>query len=184
MSDSPAALVYARALLQAAGDSAVQVADELDSLAQLGADQPEQWEALIAPAVTSEQRKAALAQVFKGGSAITRNFLFVLVDRGRLEDLPSIASNYRQLVQAQQNQLDVHVTTAVDLSADLRSKLEERLSSSTGKTVKLHTSVDPSIIGGLIVHHGDTLVDTSLRGRLESLRLTLQRGRLATPGAE
>jgi F-type H+-transporting ATPase subunit delta len=78
-------------------------------------------------------------------------------------------------VREQTGELDVHATTAVELSPDLRSRLEQRLGSSTGRKVTLHASVDPTIIGGLVVRHGDTLVDTSLRGRLEQLRLDLAR---------
>ena len=179
MSDSPAVLVYARALFAAAGDSSQAVADELDALSTLAQTSPGEWDALIAPELTDAQRKQALGKVFAGGQQLTRNFLSVLVDRGRLEELPEIAAQFRELVKQQQNQLDVHVTTAVDLSDDLRAKLEERLSSSTGKQVRLHASVDPAIIGGLVVAHGDTLIDTSLRGRLDALRLSLKRGRLS-----
>ena len=78
-------------------------------------------------------------------------------------------------MQAREQQLDVHVTSAIELSDDLRAKLKQRLSSTTGKQVRLHASVDPNIIGGLVVRHGDTLVDTSLRGRLDQLRLALSR---------
>ncbi|MCW2928271.1 MAG: synthase subunit delta, partial [Thermoleophilia bacterium] len=99
----------------------------------------------------------------------------VLVDNGRLEEATELAAAYRTLVQEREQQLDVHVTSAIELSDELRAKLEQRLSANTGKQVRLHTSVDPNVIGGLVVRHGDTLVDTSLRGRLDQLRLALSR---------
>jgi len=176
--DSPASRVYANALLEAAAGDAPRVADELDALGRVATESPDTWAALTSPQMRSEDRIAALNTMFEGSAPLTRNFLRVIVDRGRFGDLPGIAAEFRRLVDAAQSQLDVHVTTAIELTPELRTKLEERLSGNTGKQVRLHTSVDPDIIGGLVVQHGDTLVDTSLRGRLDSLRLALTRGSL------
>ena len=101
--------------------------------------------------------------------------LKVLVDNGRLEEAPELARAYRSLVQAREQQLDVHVTSAIELSDDLRAKLEQRFSPPPASRSACTRSVDPNIIGGLVVRHGDTLVDTSLRGRLDELRLALSR---------
>ena len=183
-SDPAAPRVYAKALLEAAGDVAVTVADELESLTRLAKEQPGEWRALMAPEHSAERRVAVIDTIFRNASPVSRNFLKVLAERGRLEELPAIAAQYRRLVKEQQNELDVRVTTAIELTPDLRARLEERLSASTGKQVRLHATVDPAIIGGLVVQHGDTLIDTSLRGRLEGLRLALQRGSLrGTPAA-
>lgn len=176
--DSPAAGVYAAALLKAAGDVAVKVADELDALANMAHDAPETWEALIDPRISSEQRVSAIDRLYADAESLSRNFLKVLVQRNRLEELPQIAAEYRRIVRERENELDVHVTTAIELSDDLRSRLEERLSASTGKQVRLHATVQPDIIGGLVVQYDDTLMDTSLRGRLDSLRVSLRRGAL------
>jgi ATP synthase F1 delta subunit len=153
------------------------VADELGAFAALATDAPNEWEALTSPNVPNPARKATIDKLLADASPLTRNVLKLIVDNGRLEDLDLTVAEFRRLVREQEGQLDVHVTSAVELSADLRTKLEARLSSSTGRQVQLHTSVDPDIIGGLVVRHGDTLVDTSLRGRLDSLRLQLSRGR-------
>jgi F-type H+-transporting ATPase subunit delta len=161
--------------MEAAGNDAARIADELDQIAAIANEAPEQWDALIAPEVPTSVRKSTLDTLIADADTLTRNTCKVLVDNGRLEELPEVAVAFRTLVREREQQLDVHVTTAIDLSSDLRAKLEQRLSSSTGKQVQLHTSVDPNIIGGLVVRHGDTLVDTSLRGRLESLRLELSR---------
>ena len=184
-SDPASTRVYAKALLEAAGDVAVTVADELESLTRLAKEEPGEWRALLAPSLSAEQRVAVIDTIFRNASPVSRNFLKVLAERGRLEELPQIAAQYRHLVKGQQNELDVRVTTAIELTPELRTRLEERLSGSTGKQVRLHATVDPAIIGGLVVQHGDTLIDTSLRGRLESLRLALQRGSLrGTPAPE
>jgi ATP synthase F1 delta subunit len=174
---------YARALLEASGGDAARVADELDAFARVRDEAPAEWEQLVAPGIPAAARKATIDRFLAEATPLVRNVLKVLVDNGRLEEAPEVASAFRALVKAQENQLDVHVTSAVELGSDLRAKLEQRLGTSTGKRVRLHASVDPSIIGGLVVRHGDTLVDTSLRGRLDQLRLALSRPapRPATP---
>ena len=175
MSSAPAARTYARALLEAAGPKASQVADELEAVTALATDAPAEWEALIAPGIPATARKAAIDGLLADGDQLTRNVIKVLVDNGRLTELDDLAAEFRTLVKRHEGQLDVNVTSAVELPAELTKQLEERLSKSTGKQVTLHTSIDPSIIGGLVVQHGDTLVDTSLKGRLDSLRLALSR---------
>ncbi len=173
--ESPAATTYARALLEASGADAAAVADELDSLVASIAEHADTWHTLIAPELASTTRRAAVDGISSDAKPCTRNLLRVLVDNGRLAELPGVAQAYRELVKHQLGQLDVRITTAVELPDALRGKLEERLSTSTGKQVTLHTSVDPDIIGGLVVQHGDTLIDTSLRSRLDQLRLQLSR---------
>jgi F-type H+-transporting ATPase subunit delta len=161
--------------MDAAAGDASRVADELDAFAAVRDDAPAEWTALVAPGLPAAARKGTIDRLLADAHVLVRNVLKVLVDNGRLEEAPELAREFRRLVQEREQQLDVHVTTAVDLSDELRSKLEQRLSSNTGKNVRLHASVDPSIIGGLVVRHGDTLVDTSLRGRLEQLRLAISR---------
>lgn len=175
MSAATTARPYAHALLQAAGADASRVADELDAFVAVRRDAPTEWAQLVAPGIPATARKATLDRFMADAHVLVRNVLKVLVDHGRLEEAPDVAASFRELVKLQEAQLDVHVTTAIELSSDLRSKLEQRLSSTTGKQVRLHTSVDPDIIGGLVVRHGDTLADTSLRGRLEQLRIELSR---------
>jgi F-type H+-transporting ATPase subunit delta len=172
---SAPARTYAKALFEAASGDAARVADELEAVVALETDAPSEWNALVAPGVPSSARKAAIDQLLIGSHALTRNVLKVLVDNGRLDEVRELASEFRSIVREQEAKLDVHVTSAIELSADLRAKLEKRLSDNTGKQVTLHASVDPEIIGGLIVQHGDTLVDTSLRGRLDALKLSLSR---------
>ncbi len=174
---------YAHALLEASGSDAARVADEFDAFVAIRKDAPAEWEQLLAPGVPAAVRKSTIDRFLAAGTPQVRNVLKVLVDNGRLEEAPEIAAAFRELVKLQQDELDVHVTSAVELSSDLRAKLEQRLSESTGKQVRLHASVDPEIIGGLVVRHGDTLVDTSLKGRLEQLRLDLARPSHATSSA-
>jgi F-type H+-transporting ATPase subunit delta len=167
----------------APADASVRIADELEQVAGLEAEAPEAWTALTAPGVPTGTRKAALDAMLTDAHPLTRNLLKLLVDNGRLAEINAVAAAVRALVSERDKQLDVHVTSAVELSSDLRTRIEQRLSTSTGSQVRLHASVDPAIIGGLVVRHGDTLIDTSLRGRLEQLKLALSRPALRPPSA-
>lgn len=170
-----AARTYAKALLDAAGTDASRVADELEAFTGLADSAPDEFNQLVGPGIPGEVRKTVLDRLMADAMPVTRNVLKVLVDNGRLADATELAIEFRRLVRERDQQLDVAVTTPIALSDELKATLERRLSDSTGKQVNLHASVDPEIIGGLIVRYGDTLVDTSLRGRLENLRTQLSR---------
>ena len=129
MSHAAVARTYARALFEAAGAEAGRVADELDAVAALEHDAPTEWAALVSPNVPAGARRGTLDSLLKDASSLTRNVLKLLVDNGRFEDLAAVAAEYRSIVRDNDGQLDVHVTSAVELSPDLRTKLEQRLSS-------------------------------------------------------
>lgn len=173
--DSAVARTYAQALLAAVGADASAVADELDAFIASTVEEPATWQQLIAPEVSTDARRAVIDAITGDAKPANRNLLRLLNDNGRMEDLPHVAAAFRELVEAQLGHLDVQITSAVALPDGLRAKLEERLSTNTGKRVTLHTTIDPDIIGGLVVQHGDTLVDTSLRTRLDQLKLQLGR---------
>ena len=177
------ARTYSKALLEAAGTDASRIADELEAFTELAESAPDEWNQLVGPGIPAAVRTAAPDRLMADATPVTRNVLKLLVDNGRLTDAPELAIEFRRLVREREQQLDVFVTTPILLSDELRTKLEQNLSENTGKQVNLHASVDPEIIGGLIVRYGDTLVDTSLKGRLDSLRQQLSRpapGRPAT----
>jgi F-type H+-transporting ATPase subunit delta len=102
-----------------------------------------------------------------------RNFLHLLADNGRLAVLPEIAAQYAELRAAVENTVDVTVTSALPLTTEQSDKLTQALTRRLRRTVRLHTAVDPSLVGGAIVRAGDFVVDGSLRGRIERLGNTM-----------
>ena len=92
---------------------------------------------------------------------------------GRLAVLPEIAAQYAELRAAVENTVDVTVTSALPLTAEQSDKLTQALTRRLRRTVRLHTAVDPSLVGGAIVRAGDFVVDGSLRGRIERLGHTM-----------
>lgn len=116
---------------------------------------------------------AAAAPDGRGASAPLReeqrNFLALLAHNARLALLPQIAVQYEQLRAEAEHVADVQVLSARELSAEQSAKLQAALERRLGRTVRLHTSVDPTLLGGAVVHHGDYVVDGSLRRRVERL---------------
>jgi F-type H+-transporting ATPase subunit delta len=98
-----------------------------------------------------------------------RNFVHLLADNGRLALLPEIGTQFAALRADVENTVDVTVTSAMPLTAEQADKLVAALHKRLGRTVRLHATVDPALVGGAVVRAGDFVVDGSLRGRIERL---------------
>jgi F-type H+-transporting ATPase subunit delta len=103
------------------------------------------------------------------GNAEARSFLRLLAENRRLTALPQIADQYEILRSEVENTVDVTVTSALPLTAEQSDRLAAALARRLQRTVRLHTEIDPRLIGGAIVRAGDFVVDGSLRGRVERL---------------
>jgi F-type H+-transporting ATPase subunit delta len=147
-------------------------AADLDRLAAL-LEVPLVQKALTSPAVPISQKLAVIAAEAPGLRAETNNLIRLLLHRERLELLPEIAASYHELLNRARGISVAHVITAVPLDEASRAQLASRLERYVGQKVEMQTSVDPSIIGGVVVRVGDTLLDGSVRGRLEALRRRL-----------
>lgn len=104
-----------------------------------------------------------------------RNFLGMLANNRRLALLPEIAAMYEILRAEAESVADVEVTSAVRLNAKQRQRLTGALKKRLKRDVRLHESVDKSLIGGAIVRSGDLVIDGSLRSQLERMANALQR---------
>ncbi len=105
-----------------------------------------------------------------GVDKIMSNFLNLLVEKKRADVLPDIAEEFQIMVDEEKNISHGSVVSAVELSKELQAKVQATLEKLTGKTVELTTSVDPSIIGGVIAKVGDLELDGSIRTQLASLK--------------
>ena len=97
------------------------------------------------------------------------NFIVALADNKRLSMLPEIRDLYRVLKADYEKSLDVSVTTAYPIDADLLDKLSRALAEKLGRRVKLSSAVDQSLLGGALIRAGDTVIDGSVKGRLTKL---------------
>jgi len=98
-----------------------------------------------------------------------RNFLQLLADNRRLKLLPEIAAQFEVLRAQAERIADVEVISARELSGEQTTSLQAALERRLRLAVRLHTQVDPALVGGAIVRYGDFVVDGSLRGRIERL---------------
>ncbi len=100
----------------------------------------------------------------------------LLVERGKIDQLPAVAAEFRRMVNEQRGMVDAVAHTALPLTDDETAALQRKLEQMTGRNVHLEVKLDESLIGGLTVRVGDTLYDASVRGRLERLRERLVAG--------
>lgn len=164
--------IYAKAFFEAALERWAGVLDEIaGKLARDGA----LAESLQAANVEFDQRRQLLDPLLPDGIDLpVRNFLYTLMERGDLRLLTGIADALRQRArQAKGRQVPVEVVSAVPLTDEERQKLVVKLEAQFGTGLNVRYRVDQSILGGLIVHAGDQLIDGSVAARLAALRQSL-----------
>lgn len=105
----------------------------------------------------------------------TLNFLLLLLKKGRLKLLDSICLKYQQFVDALQNRCQVEIISAVPLKKSEQEKLISKLSNILQAEIKLKINIDPTILGGLVLHLGDKIIDGSIRRQLFILQKELRK---------
>jgi len=167
--------VYANALFEAARDQnkLEPVGEQLAQLVEAEGKVPELRELLRNPQLDPRARRAALEDVLAGSDDLLRNFLLVLADKGRAGQLEEIAKEFERLVAEHEGVVHAELTTAVELSDDEAGKLLQQIEQASGRKVEASRSVDPDLIGGIVLQVGSHRLDASVRGRLERLRRQL-----------
>jgi len=167
--------VYARALFDAAleGNRLGPVREQLAQIAAAEAEVPELRELLRNPQLDPRARGAALEDLLSGGDKLLRNFLLVLVDKGRAGQLEEIAREFERLVAEHEGIVNAELTTAIELSDKEAGDLLRRIEEASGRKVEATRKVDPDLIGGIVLQVGSHRLDASVRGRLERLRREL-----------
>jgi len=151
---------------------------ELDSAAEVVGEE-RIGRALANPSIPLETRLATAEETFGklvGKKAL--NLIGLLLRRGRIEELPRLAAEFRRLDDERQGIIHATATSASPLTKDEVRALTQRLEQDTGGRIELDVEVDPSLLGGLVVRVGDRLIDGSVRSRLERLRNQLVSGAL------
>ena len=164
---------YAVALFELAAEagSVSAVERDLANLQQALAESPELRQLIASPKVSREKAQQALADIglLLDLSQLTRNFVGVLASNRRLGKLADIISAFQQIAAAQRGEITAHVVSAHGLSDEQLDALKLKLTQREGRTVKLSASVDPELLGGLVVTIGSQRIDGSIRTRLNSL---------------
>ncbi len=169
---------YASAIFDLAKSSGVldAVASEFDALGGVLKDNPELAGVISSPAYSREVQGSIIAAVTKkmGASDLTGKFVGLMAQRGRLALLPEAMEGFSALLAEERGEETAEVISAKPLSEMQRTALAQNLKSSFGKDVKIDASVDPSLLGGLIVKVGSKMVDASLKSKLERLELAMK----------
>ncbi len=165
--------VYAKALLgvgEKAGTSETLIG-ELQQVNDAVGDLPTLGDALMSPQVSSDEKTALVEKAFeKMCSTTLMNFLRVVVQKGRFDCLPAVLVSAEKMHDQMLGKIQATLVTAEPVDDKTRDSIADKLSIKFGKQVELHPSVDPSIIGGVVVRVGDTVYDNSVSGQLEQVR--------------
>jgi ATP synthase F1 delta subunit len=167
--------LYARALFEAAqeGGRVDEVVTEVRDFAAAVREVPELKGLLENPQLDPAAKRAALGDLLGDADPIVRNFLLVLAEKGRAGELEEIVRELDELVAREQGRLNVELTTAFELSDEEADAIVRRIERASGRTVEATRSVDPALVGGIVLQAGTFRADASVRGRLERLRRTL-----------
>jgi F-type H+-transporting ATPase subunit delta len=173
-----AARRYAEAAFQLAtrDDALDAYADGLDTAAKLLGDRQLQAVLRNPARPLRERTKVVDTLLAKRVPDPVQRLVGVLVERGRVDQVGSVAAEYRRLLNRERGIVEAVATSASPLTGDETIALQEKVARMTGRTVDLRVEIDESLIGGLTVRVGDTLYDASVRGRLERLRDRLVAG--------
>ncbi len=165
---------YAKALFAVGKEEGKfeQYNDALQGLAELYGSGAELADALTNPLYPLDVRKKVMEGIVAsmGVEKIMANFLNLLVEKKRAGILPEIAEQFQAMVDEEKNISHGSVVSAVELDKELQAKVQATLEKLTGKKVELTTSVNPSIIGGIIAKVGDLELDGSIKTQLASLK--------------
>jgi F-type H+-transporting ATPase subunit delta len=180
VTNKTAAIRYARALLDVAIKEKAdleQVERELAQFVGLFTEYPLLEKVLINPAVPVPRKRAAVADLLArtGFTPIVSKLLTLLADRDRLVLVPELLAAYSERLLDHRNIVRAEVTTAAPLDGTRTQAIQDGLENLTGRTVKLSTKVDPSIIGGMVARIGSTVYDASVTRQLERMKETLEK---------
>ena len=171
------AQVYARSLFEVAKEQSKldvikeqlgQFADALDGNRELSIY-------FFSPYFSTTEKKDGLGRLLEGVDPVVANFLAALVENHRMPAIFRIRKAFDQLWETENQLLPVTITSAVELDEQTVEKIGKQIGEQTGKQVQVSTEVDPDVLGGLVVRVGNTILDASIRHRLDQLRREVAR---------
>lgn len=180
-SSSPISAVaerYARSLFELAADSksVAKVEGDLSSFEKLLASSPDLDRLIKSPVFSADDQFRAIAAIADKAKieGLVGSFLRVVAKNRRLFVVPGIIAAFRRLAAEARGEISADVTSAHALTAAQQTELKAALKGVAGKDVAINVTVDPSLLGGLIVKMGSRQIDTSLQTKLNSLKLALK----------
>lgn len=168
---------YAQALFNASKRQGItaELLSEVEQLVPLFATGSKLRLFLEGPQITTEAKQQLIDRVFKDTAhPLVYRLMHLLLSKGRIEYVRPILDRYKVLVERDHGVYEADVATAVELDADQKQQLQSALERFATARLRINYQVDPSLIGGVRFHYGDTLVDDTVKGKLVRLRQQLE----------
>ncbi len=172
------AQVYSRSLFEVASeqDKRDEIREQLGQISEAIAENRDLQIFLFSPYFSTDEKEDGFKRAFEGVDPTLQNFLDVLLENHRLPAIHRIRRQYDVLWAEEMKLLPVEVTSAVALDEDVVRNLGERIGEQADRKVELTAHVDPDILGGVVLRVGNSVLDASVRNRLNQLRRSIARG--------
>src|SRR5579884_1126525 len=166
---------YARAMFELALERKQPLEEWLSDLQAIEAalEDPAVRPTLVSPNLDFERKRELVDRALAGLDPLRRNFVYLLLERGRVELVGAIVREFRSMMLEHQGIAEATVTTAVPISDAEADRIGALLGRLVGKQIVITRQVDPSIIGGVVARVGDRLINGSVAERLAALRQQL-----------
>jgi F-type H+-transporting ATPase subunit delta len=173
--------IYSDVMFELAEDAGMldHVQSDLEAVSRILQEEPEFLSLLTLGHIKEDERAAMVRRVFGGRvSGLTLDFLCVLARRNRMNFLHGIGNRYEVLLDQHKNLHRIEVTLANAPSDQQRAQLEQELAAAVGAKIKLTVTVDPEILGGILVRKGDLVIDNSVKTILDrTVRAVVERSK-------
>jgi F-type H+-transporting ATPase subunit delta len=171
------AQVYARSLFEVAeeADRIDEVREQLGEIADALDGDRDLQVFFFSPYFSTQEKSEGLEKAVTGAEPIVLNFLKLLIEKHRMPALFRIRRVYDSLWEDYNKLLPVQITSAVELDKNVVKQIGDKISEQTGRKVDLSATVEPDILGGIVVRVGNQVLDASIRRRLEILRKQIVR---------
>jgi F-type H+-transporting ATPase subunit delta len=171
------ARVYARSLFEVAKeqDQLDRVREQLGQFADALDGNRELAIYFFSPYFSTEEKKEGLGRLLEDVDPTVANFLALLIENHRMPVIFRVRREFERLWERENQLLPVTVTSAVKLDEATVTSIGETIGQQTGQRVQLTANVDPDVLGGLVVRVGNSILDASIRNRLENLRRSVAR---------
>ena len=166
------ARVYARSLFEVAKehDRLDVVRDQLGEIADAVAEQHDLQVFFFSPYFSTDEKVDGLQRALEDPDEAVLNFLELLIEKHRMPALFRIRREFEALWEEENRLLPVQVTSAVELDESTVRQIGDAIGEQTGRRIELTSEVDPDILGGIVLRVGNSILDASIRNRLEKLR--------------
>jgi F-type H+-transporting ATPase subunit delta len=166
------ARVYARSLFEVAQERDLLdvIRDQLRQFADALNENRDLATFFFSPYFSSQEKKEALKRTIEGAEEIFTGFLELLIEEHRMPAIFRIRDRYEELWDQANRLLPVDVTSAVELDEQTVAVIGDRIREQTGQNVELSSHVDSAILGGIVLRVGNSILDASIRNRLNQLR--------------